>query len=480
MHIPVLTGSGNNEMWRFLRRRPSPTIERLKHELGRHALRYLTVGAGAFYVVMCVLHLLFLPHPTGVIMASVSALAACSFFAMRMCLDWATETFEGTRTLEAIGLIILSCNTIIHAYLQPDPAIATTLSLVVIAAGLVVHSALTLTGIVLLCMAGVTYAVLHPGSSPHVLGHFSLHFIFSALLAAMAYLIRMKQLRERAATELRRLRALKRLERQQTLMKATSARAQKAAFEADNANRAKSQFLANMSHELRTPLNAIIGFSELMEHKIFGELGDERYNEYADHIHASGTFLLKLVNDILDLSKIEANKLEVVTGPVALRAAISECTPLIERHASQASVQFDVSEIGPEAVVEADERALQQILLNLLSNAIKFTPEGGNVRLSVTKADDHWRIVVEDTGIGISAEDLPNVLAPFGQVANAMTRSQDGTGLGLPLAKSLTEMMDGVFSIESEPGVGTRVDIELPANLRSSNNDVHWHQERLG
>ena len=449
-------------MWRFLRRRPSPAIERLKHELGRHALRYLTVGTGAFYGVMCILHVLFLPHPTGAIMASASAAAACGFFAMRMCLDWATETFEGTRTVEAIGLIILACNTIVHAYLQPDPAIATTLSLVVIAAGLVAHSALTLTGTILLCMAGVIYSVMHPGGAPGMVGHYVLHFIFSALLAAMAYIIRMKQLRERAATELRRMRALKRLERQQNLMKATSARAEKAAYEADTANRAKSQFLANMSHELRTPLNAIIGFSELMEHKIFGELGDERYREYVDHIHTSGTFLLKLVNDILDLSKIEANKFEVITEPVPLGDMIAECAPIIGRHAAQAKVNFEVGKVDQDAVVEADERALQQILLNLLSNAVKFTPEDGEVRVRVSEAGPGWRILVEDTGIGISADDLPNVLAPFGQVANAMTRTQDGTGLGLPLAKSLTEMMDGTFIIESSPGVGTRVEIELP------------------
>lgn len=460
-------------MWRFLHRRPSPAIERLKHELGRHALRYLTAGGCAFYSVMCVLHLIFLPYPASIIMASVAALAAAGFLSMRLCHEWATKTMEGTRTLEALTLIIMSGATVAHAYVQPDAAIATTLSLVVIAAGLIAHSAMSLIGIVLLCMFGVSYVIVSPGASQDLAAHYSFHFVFSALLSMTAFVIRMKQLRERAATELRRMRALRRLERQKTLMQATSARAQKAAYEADAANRAKSQFLANMSHELRTPLNAIIGFSELMDHRIFGELGDPRYHEYAEHIHSSGTFLLKLVNDILDLSKIEANKFEVMTEPVQLRAAINECAPMIGRQAASRGVRFEVGDVDAHAVVEADERGLQQILLNLLSNAVKFTPAGGQVRVDATQTQLGWRIFVEDTGVGISPEDLPKVMAPFGQVANAMTRTQDGTGLGLPLAKSLTEMMNGVFLIESEPGMGTRVEVELLRNAAGKSLRVH-------
>ncbi|GAA6157602.1 hypothetical protein NBRC116588_30750 [Pyruvatibacter sp. HU-CL02332] len=457
-------------MLRFLRRRPSAAIERLKHEQGHQALRYLTTGVGVFYAVMMGMHLFFLPHPANLVMFAVSLAASCSFFCMRMCSTWIGAAAERTRSFEAIVMTILSVVTIVHAVVHPDASIATTLSLVVIAAGLVVHSTMTLVGIILLCMAGVSYALMGPNTGSDMIAHYSFHFFFSALLASLAYAIRMTQIRHRAANELRRIRAIQRLERQQELLKATSIRAEKAALQADGANRAKSQFLANMSHELRTPLNAILGFSELMEHRIFGDLGDKRYGEYAQHIHSSGGFLLKLVNDILDLSKIEANKFEVFPEPVRLSEALNETASMIAPQADQRQVEFRVSDVPEDATVMADPRALQQILLNLISNGVKFTEPGGSVSVQVANDMDRWCIAVSDTGIGIPEEDLPNVLAPFGQVANAMTRQQDGTGLGLPLAKSLTEIMSGDFKLESIVGEGTKVSIAFPLHIQQENH----------
>lgn len=444
------------------RRRHSPAIERLKHEQGRQALRYLTVGAGILYACLTVLHVIVLPPPESFVLSGMAAASAALCFAMRWSLIFITRSPDRTRASEAAIISILATNTLAHAYLLPDASLATTLSLVVIAAGLVSHSSMAMIGTVLMGVSGVVYMLVMPQAHGEDVAHYGTHFMFSALLASVIFTVRMKQVRQRAASELRRSRALMRLQRQQTLMKATSERAKKAAMQADSANRSKSQFLANMSHELRTPLNAIIGFSELMEHGIFGKLGDERYDEYAQHIHSSGIFLLNLVNDILDLSKIEANKFEVFPEPVGLSDAIAECTSMIEPQASQNSVHFSAGEVAADAIVVADPRALQQILLNLLSNAVKFTQQNGEVKIDAQIHGDFWRIVVSDTGVGIPAEDLPNVLAPFGQVANAMTRKQDGTGLGLPLAKSLTEMMEGHFSIESEPGVGTTVLVDLP------------------
>ncbi len=195
-------------------------------------------------------------------------------------------------------------------------------------------------------------------------------------------------------------------------------------------SRSKSEFLANMSHELRTPLNAIIGFSEAIKLRIFGPLGDHRYDEYVEHIHGSGAHLLALINDILDISKIEFGKLTLDETELALGDLI---------------------------------RATIALLLNLLSNALKFTPQGGSVTLSWT-VDDYAGIVVEvaDTGIGIPADQMEKVLEPFGQVETALTRRRDGSGLGLPLAKALTEIHGGSFAIDSAIDVGTRVRFALP------------------
>jgi signal transduction histidine kinase len=237
-----------------------------------------------------------------------------------------------------------------------------------------------------------------------------------------------------------------------------------AAAHAEAANRAKSAFLANMSHEFRTPLNAIIGFSECMRDEIFGGLGNPRYASYAADIHASGKHLLRVVNDILDLSKAEAGHIEVRPAPVDVGDLAEMALRMVEQRARQGGLALG-RRIDPtleRASVVSDEGKLLQILLNLLSNAVKFTPEGGAVSLEVTAPDaDTIRFTVRDTGVGIDAKDLPRMMEPFVQAAGAF-HSHEGTGLGLPLAKKLTESLGGTLRLESAPGAGTTATIDLP------------------
>ncbi|MBF0169351.1 MAG: PAS domain-containing protein [Alphaproteobacteria bacterium] len=233
---------------------------------------------------------------------------------------------------------------------------------------------------------------------------------------------------------------------------------------AEEASVVKSEFLATISHELRTPLNAIIGFSELMTMKAFGPLGHSNYEDYLKSIHDSGQHLLKIINDILDVSKIEAGKLELQDDVFDLVEAGHEAMRLIEHKAREGSLRL--SEELPPTVLNmlGDRRRILQILLNLLSNAIKFTPEGGLVTLSMTSLDDQrLRITISDTGIGMAPKDIEKALTPFGQVDSKLSRSHEGTGLGLPLTKSLVELHDGVFEIISTPWVGTKVLITFPA-----------------
>lgn len=231
-------------------------------------------------------------------------------------------------------------------------------------------------------------------------------------------------------------------------------------------NRAKSQFLAMMSHELRTPLNAILGFSDIIANEQFGPVGVPRYTDYARDIHESGRHLLDLVNDILDLSKVEAGHMEISKVPLDLTGAVDSVLRLLRIKAEEASVGLSV-DLAPDARrVMGDRRAISQILFNLVVNAIKFTPAGGSVVVRSRRVDGNTVMLsIEDTGIGIEADDLERVLHPFEQADNSYTRAAGGTGLGLPLARSLAELHGGGLTLKSRPGKGTIVEVTLPAAL---------------
>jgi len=239
----------------------------------------------------------------------------------------------------------------------------------------------------------------------------------------------------------------------------------KARDEAQKASKTKSEFLANMSHELRSPLNAIIGFSEIMKDEMFGDLGRSEYKDYAVDIHLSGTHLLDVINDILDLSKIEAGKLELVENHVDVRDVVEMVARLSAPRADKGQVSLkNKIPVGLPGLV-ADERKLKQILINLVSNAIKFTPQGGDVSVEAAMHSSGSLIIsVVDTGIGIAEENIAMALSPFGQIDASLDRKYEGTGLGLPLTNALVDLHDGALSIESVVDEGTRVIITLPSS----------------
>jgi two-component system cell cycle sensor histidine kinase PleC len=231
--------------------------------------------------------------------------------------------------------------------------------------------------------------------------------------------------------------------------------------EAEGASRAKSEFLANMSHELRTPLNAIIGFAEVMESGVFGKLGNDKYGEYCRDIRSSGEYLLSVINDILDMSRIEAGRIKLEKREFFVDEAIERATRMVAELARAKGLEFSV-EKAPEARIHADERSIQQILVNLLQNAVKFTNENGRIALRARIVNDAINIYVEDDGIGIPRDALKKIGKPFEQVESEYSKTYQGSGLGLAIARSLAELHGGNLRIRSQVGVGTVVLVHLP------------------
>ena len=242
---------------------------------------------------------------------------------------------------------------------------------------------------------------------------------------------------------------------------------------AELADRTKTEFLAAMSHELRTPLHSIIGFAEVLMSQAFGELGNEKYVDYAGNIRESGMHLLDVINDILEIAKAEAGKLELREGLVDVTDAVNATLRLIKPQAEAAKLKVE-KVIAPEVPgFYGDEQKLKQILLNLLSNAVKFTPDNGKIKIIAEQDQDGQVIItVRDTGIGMAPEDIPKALAPFSQVDSELSRGYPGTGLGLSLSVVMIELHGGTLAVESEVGKGTTVTLRFPAERSFKNTDA--------
>jgi PAS domain S-box-containing protein len=249
-----------------------------------------------------------------------------------------------------------------------------------------------------------------------------------------------------------------------TAHKESEAELRAAKEEAEAASRAKSDFLAMMSHELRTPLNAIIGFSEMMLDHIFGDLGDSRHDEYVGAIHGSGKRLLEMINNILDLSKVEAGKLDLRETDIPVAEAVEDCLRLFDSQLESTGLTLSVTGSDDRLHLTADRQMFERILMNLVSNAIKFTPRNGRIEVRMARGrEGGLQLAVADTGVGVAKADIETAMSPFGQVESLLTRKHQGTGLGLPLSRILMEKHGGALTFESEEGVGTTVTAHFPA-----------------
>jgi signal transduction histidine kinase len=302
--------------------------------------------------------------------------------------------------------------------------------------------------------------VLNPGTLAVAIAAAALLIVALGLVAALLD----NHLALRRTDEAARLRAhIVELEDTQRALKQASNDLTGALAKASAASDAKSAFLAAMSHELRTPLNAVIGFSDVILGEIFGPIGNPRYREYVADIRRSGGHLLNLINDVLDLSRLDAGEATLRETDVSLGLVLDEALRMMRTQAAQAGVRL-YQETGPALPhVRIDARRIAQVFLNILSNAVKFTPAGGSVCVSADCADG-VRVRIADTGIGIAGEDVARAFERFGQVDSSLSRKYEGTGLGLPLARQLVELHGGTLTLRSEPSAGTTVTIFLPAS----------------
>jgi signal transduction histidine kinase len=287
----------------------------------------------------------------------------------------------------------------------------------------------------------------------------SVVLLFAALTVSIAVRVVLGRARRRAAGLAARV----------TELEATNREFEQTAFElrrslgmTEEALRSKIQFLASMSHELRTPLNAIIGFSDLLTNEVYGKLGDSHYRDYAQDICDSGKHLLGVINDVLDISKLDTVITETYTEPLDLAEFLHKTMQMIRPQAERAGIVLTEKFDGVLPSMLTDERRLRQVLLNLLSNAIKFTAQGGNVSIAAYRQGGSVSIAVSDTGVGIAPDDIPKAMENYGQVQTGWSRTQEGTGLGLPLAKRLVELLGGSFVLESKVGVGTNIIVTFP------------------
>ncbi|MBX3503897.1 MAG: HAMP domain-containing histidine kinase [Parvibaculum sp.] len=430
----------------------------IQHELNalfRDSLLPISLFLAGLYALFAVLHLILLENPARNVMA-IAALAAMAGLLVIAAAAHAGRIAPGQAYLVGFVIVgIVLSNSALHMLLERDIYQSTNFALIFVAAGLFFLSRRNLLiafavnfSVWALCAAMVT-------ENTKLLEHFAVMSLQALLIGVLAI-----ELRLRSSRRLIRMRA-EAIDRERKLEQALAKTKLHASVEREN--KAKTEFLANMSHELRTPLNAILGFSEAMQQNLFGPLGNKKYESYAHDIHHAGTHLLSLVNDILDLSRIELEGLKIIPQPVDFARVCNNCIAIVRGRAERGQVKLSLDAVPPFPKIEADERRLKQVVINLLNNAVKFTPPGGKVTLELLHGEKGGAVIrIRDTGIGMNEEQLENALRPFWQADAGLDRSFEGAGLGLALVTELVSLMEGEFRLESEPGKGTVATVLLP------------------
>lgn len=443
--------------------RPAPHGEHVQRELTtlfRDSLLPISIFLAGLYAFFALLHIITLDEPSRSVMTVAALSGAAILFATAIAI------YAGrvqVRHAPAAGFVVFSvvlANSALHMWIENDIHQSTNFALIFVGAGLFFLSRLHL--FIAYAAACTVWVLVAATISVHTSAfqHFAIMNLQAILIGALAIEIRLRGNRRLIVMRLQAS------EREQKLTQAlTKAQLYSAA---ERENKAKTEFLANVSHELRTPLNAILGFSEAMERELFGPLGDRRYVSYVHDIHHAGSHLLSLVNDILDLSRVELEGFSISPQRIDFARVCNNCLAIVRGRAERGQVRLKLDAIPPFPAIETDERRLKQVLINLLNNAVKFTPAGGTVTLEIGHAPNGGALLrVRDTGIGMNEEELGNADRPFWQADAGLDRAFEGTGLGLALVSELLRAMRGEFRLESKPGGGTVATVILPRRIEA-------------
>lgn len=455
----VLHGADRSIAVLFSSRKETPLDEdHVQHELTtifRDSIVPISLCLSTLYAIFAPMHLFFLEEPARTVMTILSASSALAGVAIALMARAGRISVEHAYIGGFAVFALVLVSSAVHLYLTADIDQSSNFALVFVAVGLFFLSRWRLA--LAYVMAFTVWVLLASTTPDHEeeLVHFAVMNLQAITVGILALEIRLRSNRRLIAM---------RAEANEREKKLAEALAKSQLFASvERENRAKTEFLANMSHELRTPLNAILGFSEAMQQEIFGPLGSPRYRGYSHDIHNAGTHLLSLVNDILDLSRIELDGLAITSQKIDFARVCNNCLSIVRGRAERGGVQLLFDATPPFPAIETDERRLKQVLINLLNNAVKFTPAGGSVTLELCGDSNGGAIVrIRDTGIGMSKEEVEQALTPFWQADAGLDRAFEGAGLGLALVTELLHVMQGRFALESEPGAGTVVTVTLP------------------